>query len=152
MNEEKPKKSKLDQFLFDQGLSLKDAERITGICYPTLENIKFNRPINYRQRTLRDVAAFCKCTVDELIDRKEEVKYNTVFDKALSELSKKRGIHITMQDIHEATGVSMPILTALRKGGKVRSRKRTIRDVAQFLEISVEELWNNDISIETTNK
>lgn len=150
MAEGEIKKFKLAKFVFETGIPLTEISRVTGICYPTLENLKFGRPVNYRQRTLRDVASYCKCTIEELLEGifeedKEDKNDDTVFSIALSALSKKHNKNITLQDVHEATGVSLPILSKLKKGGKVNCRKRTIRDVAEFLEIPEEQLWGNEI-------
>lgn len=132
------KKTKFARILFEKNMTLTEINLATGVSYPTLENLKFGRPINFRQRTLRDVAAYLNITISELReDRKESL--DTPFAKALDVLSKKKNIVITLRDIHESTGVSLTILTGLKQG-KTNYSKRTIRDIAEYLEISEEEL------------
>lgn len=146
MEDKKEEKTRLGQFLWDRGLSLKDAERITGVCYPTLENLKLGKKVNYRARTLRDVAAFCKCTVDELLGVDPVgIKYNTAFDRAVAALAKKHNADITLKYIHDATGISLPVLGKFKKGGRVNCTDRTVRYLAEFLEISEDELRNNEV-------
>lgn len=134
------KRTKLARILFERGISLTELNQATGVSYPTLENLKFGRPLNYRHRTLRDVASYLDITISELLEDNVEVDYNSPFERAIAALCKRNNLAITLQDIHEATGVSLPILTSLKKGGKANYRKRTIRDIAEYLGISEEEL------------
>lgn len=132
------KKTKFARLLFEKNMTLTEISRETGVSYPTLENLKFGRPINFRHRTLRDVASYLGVTIGEILEDNNEI-IDTPFSRALSALSKKKNIVITHQDIHEATGISLTILTALKQG-KANHSKRTIRDIAEYLEISEEEL------------
>lgn len=136
------KKTKFARILFEKNMTLTEINRETGVSYPTLENLKFGRPINFRHRTLRDVASYLGVTIGDILEDREEV-IDTPFAKALTVLSKRKNIIITLQDIHEATGISLTILTGLKQG-KTNYSKRTIRDIAEYLEISEEELVGND--------
>lgn len=137
-DELEPKKTKFAKLLFEKNMTLTEINQMTGVSYPTLENIKFGRPVNFRQRTLRDVASYLGVTIADIIeDRKENP--DTPFAKALATLSKKKNIVITHQQIHQDTGVSLAILTGLKQGNTNYS-KRTIRDIADYLQISEEEL------------
>lgn len=140
--ESEAKPTKFARILFEKNITLTEINRITGVSYPTLENLKFGRPINYRHRTLRDVAAYLNVTISELLEDREET-LDTPFAKALDALSKKKNMVITLQNIHEATAVSLTILTGL-KNGKTHFSKRTIRDIAEYLEISEDKLVGKD--------
>lgn len=56
------------KLLFEKNITLTEINQATGVSYPVLENLKFGRPINYRHRTLRDIAAYLNCTVAELMN------------------------------------------------------------------------------------
>lgn len=142
--EPEAKRTKFARILFEKNMTLTEINQATGVSYPTLENLKFGRPINYRQRTLRDVAAYLNITINELREDSTEEILDTPFAKALAALSKKNNMVITLQDIHEATGISLPILTSMKRGEKCNYRKRTIRDIAEYLGISEEKLLGNN--------
>lgn len=139
--EQEIKKTKFARILFEKNMTLTEINRETGVSYPTLENLKFGRPINFRHRTLRDVASYLDVTIDDIREDRVE-NLDTPFAKALAALSKRKNIVITLQNIHEATGVSLTILTGLKQG-KTNYSKRTIRDIAEYLEISEDELVGN---------
>lgn len=136
--DQEPKRTKFARILFERNMTLTEINRGTGVSYPTLENLKFGRPINYRHRTLRDVASWLGVRIEDILEDREEV-FDSPFAKALATLSKKNNIVITLQDIHEATGVSLTILTGLKQG-KTNYSKRTIRDIAEYLEVSEDQL------------
>lgn len=135
--------SKFARLLFERGISLKDINEATGIAYPTLINLKKGRDIDYRPRTLMDIALYLKCDISDFWDDGGEGEYNTVFEKALKKLSKKHNKSYTLQQVYEITGISLPILTNLRKGKQCNYRKRTIRDICQFLEIKEKKLLDS---------
>lgn len=132
------KQTKFARLLFEKNITMSEISEATGVSYPTLVNIKKGRAIKFRHRTLRDVASYVAVTIDEMMEDRVE-SHDTPFAKALAALSKKKNIVITLQNIHEATGVSLTILTGLKQG-KTNFSKRTIRDIAEYLEISDDEL------------
>lgn len=155
----KIKKTTLEQFLFDTGMSLTEMADKTSISYPVLENIKLDHPVNFRPRTLRDVASFCACTIDKLMENnvkwklyllstkknKKKVKHISAFSEALANLEKKHNVTLTLNDVHKATKLSKTIFTKLIKGDTSKCSDRTLGDIAEYLEITVDELRNNKL-------
>lgn len=151
------KKTTLEKFLFDTGITLTEMEEKTGLSYPTLENIKLDHPVDFRPRSLRDVASFCDCTVEELMEnnvkyklyiaskQKKKSKNISAFSQALENLEKKNNITITLDDVHKATKLSKTIFTKLKKGDTSKCSDRTLGDVAEFLGITIAELRNNKL-------
>lgn len=141
------KPTRFARYLFDNNLFLTDAMTDTGISYPTLIKVKKGRYKNCDPRTLATIALYCQCTVEELTEDYVEIKpkKESAFNQALANLSKKRGIHISLDDVHKATGVSKTIFTKLRKGDASGCEERTLNDVAAFLEITADELRKNKL-------
>lgn len=134
---QEPKQTKFAQLLAKSPLSLKDIERMSGVNYTTLNNLIMGRKINYRDRTLRDVAACLNRSVDEVFGdhQKKELKYNTPFENILT----KKGL--TLEQVHIGTGLSYSILNNLNMGISKKLTSRTKRDLIEYLETTEEELF-----------
>lgn len=83
MNQKQIEKTKFSIWLFETGKTLKYVEKETGVCYPTLENLVFARLMNYRHRTLRDVAKCLKWSIPELLEDVVIKDYTTASDKTI---------------------------------------------------------------------
>lgn len=135
--EKEIKKSKFERLLFEKGMTLKEVHNETHVAYPTLINLKKGRRLNYRKRTLIDVALYMNVPVSDLLeDDDEQQTFNTPFEKAMTEKG------VTMQDIHESTGVSYPTLMDFKRGKKKNYRKRTILDISEYLGLTEDQLIN----------
>lgn len=146
MSKRKCPDTKFKKYLEDHGYTLKYAEKKMGISYPTLIKVKFGRYHLCDPRTLGNVAVFCECTVEELTaDTPLKAGNESAFDQALNRLSKKHGITIRLKDVHQGTGVAKTIFTKLRKGEASSCEDRTLKDVADFLEITPDELRKNKL-------
>ena len=146
MTKQARKLNKFGQYLFDHNYSVRYAERKIGISYPTLIKVKFSRYDLCDPRTLANCAVFCECSVEELTaDAPLKRNEDSAFDQALERMSKKHGIPIRIKEVHEGTGVAKTIFTKLRKGDASSCEDRTLKDIADFLEITPDELRNNKL-------
>lgn len=111
MADKQVKKTKFQEWLFDHGKHLTWVKNKTEVCYPTLENLVFARLMNYRHRTLRDVAKCLKWSIPELLEDILNKNYETAKDKAIVvKLCKRYNI---------PTNVKVPV----RKKNKVKAEQ-----------------------------
>lgn len=95
------------------------------IYLPLLEDIKIeNRePFLSKPRPL----------AEEVNDFNDFLK-KSKFEKSLFEKQ------ITLQELSQATGIAYPILIDLKKGRKKNYRARTLRDIAAYLDVEVDDI------------
>lgn len=77
---------RLDKFLKEHGYSKADAAKLSGIPYTTIDGIFKKGDENIKLSTLKKLAAFMRCTLDELAgDDDREDYYHNVETSLLAE-------------------------------------------------------------------
>lgn len=123
-------RTKFEQILWTTNITLQEIKEATKVSYPTLIDLKKGRKKKYRPRTLRDIAAYLDVSVNDLIEDGQNTSDDaTPFEKLLKEIGK------TVHEASEATGISYPILQALKNGEKKNYRERTLRDVCDWFNV-----------------
>lgn len=80
---------KLDKFMREHGFNKADVARLSGVPYTTIDGLYKKGDENTKLSTLRKLAAFIGCTIDELTDGNTHADQGYYFDPEAAKMAQE---------------------------------------------------------------